>query len=194
MYKWLASLLIIVLASTACGNKVRNEPVPSPVPSALENAEMKTRQAGEATKKEITDVKATAAQLEQIAKSVNGVKDANCVILGNTAIVGLDLDGHLDRKRVGTIKYSVAEALHNDPYGIDALVTADIDIADRLREMGADIRNGRPITGFAEELSDIIGRIIPQMPREVTPAEEMTETVEPNSHLAPGPSVKPIQR
>jgi YhcN/YlaJ family sporulation lipoprotein len=110
--------------------------------------------------------------LEQLAKSVPNVKDANCVVLGNTAIVGIDVDAHLDRSRVGTIKYSVAEALRKDPYGVHAVVTADIDIAQRIREIAADVRQGKPISGFAEELADIVGRIVPQMPKDIVPRDE----------------------
>lgn len=105
--------------------------------------------------------------LEQLAKSVPHVRDANCVVIGNTAVVGIDVSGDLDRARVGTIKYSVAEALHKDPFGIDAVVTADLDIRNRLKEIGDDIRAGRPVSGFAEELADIIGRIMPQLPRDI---------------------------
>lgn len=110
-----------------------------------------------------------AARLEQLAMSVEGVNNAHCVVVGQTAVVGIDVDPALERSRVGTIKYSVAEALRKDYDGMNALVTADIDIAQRLGEMGEDIRNGRPIAGFVEEMADIIGRIIPQVPRDIAP-------------------------
>jgi YhcN/YlaJ family sporulation lipoprotein len=117
----------------------------------------------------IKDSAAVEAHLEQLAMNVEGVEGAHCVIIGNTAIVGIDVDGNLERSRVGVIKYSVAEAFRKDPYGVDAFVTADLDIASRLSEIGQDIRQGRPIAGFAEELADMMGRIIPQVPRDVTP-------------------------
>jgi YhcN/YlaJ family sporulation lipoprotein len=91
--------------------------------------------------------------------------------MGNTAVVGIDVDGRMERSRVGTIKYAVAEAFRKDPYGIDAIVTADMDLTNRIREIGADIRRGRPFSGFAEELSDIMGRIVPQLPRETQTRE-----------------------
>jgi len=115
------------------------------------------------------DARTVADHLESLAKRIEGVRDANCVVFGKYAIVGIDVDAKLDRSRVGTIKYSVAEAFRKDRYGIDALVTADVDLAQRLREIRADIMNGRPIAGFAEELSDIVGRLVPQMPRSIVP-------------------------
>jgi YhcN/YlaJ family sporulation lipoprotein len=92
-------------------------------------------------------------------------------VFGNTAIVGIDVDARMERSRVGTLKYSVAEAFRKDPYGIDALVTADMDLSQRINEIGADIRRGRPIAGFAEEMADIMGRIVPQLPRDIIPQE-----------------------
>lgn len=119
----------------------------------------------------IKDSAAVEAHLEQLAMNVEGVEGAHCVIIGNTAIVGVDVDGKLERSRVGIIKYSVAEAFRRDPYGVDAFVTADLDISSRLAEIGQDIRQGRPIAGFAEELADMMGRIIPQVPRDLGPED-----------------------
>ncbi|WP_128102872.1 YhcN/YlaJ family sporulation lipoprotein [Paenibacillus sp. DCT19] len=105
--------------------------------------------------------------LKTLAKQVEGVEDASCVILGNTAVVGIDVDGELERARVGTIKYAVAEALRKDPEGVDSIVTADADVTERIKEIGEHIRQGHPISGFASELADMVGRIIPQLPKDV---------------------------
>ena len=115
------------------------------------------------------DAAEVAAHLEALAKSIPGVRGANCVVFGKYAIVGIDVDAKMERSRVGTVKYAVAEAFRKDPYGIDALVTADIDMAQRLREIRTDAANGRPVAGFAEELADIVGRLIPQVPRDIVP-------------------------
>lgn len=140
-------------------------------------------------KPEIKNAAEVAKRLEKLAESVPHVIHANCVVLGNTAIVGINVDGNLERARVGTIKYSVAEALRKDPVGIHAIVTADIDIGNRLREMSIDIKNGSPISGFTQELADIFGRIIPQLPRDVIPLED-NQTGRPStkSHQVPKPS------
>lgn len=173
MYKWLVTSIAISLIAAGCSTVARNETSPSP----QNNGTVRTQQA-QPGKKEIKNNKEVALHLEQLATGIKGVKSAHCVILGNTAVVGIDVDSKLDRSRVGTIKYSVAEAFHKDPYGIDAIVTADVDLSQRLNEIGSDVRRGKPISGFAEEMADIIGRIVPQVPREVTPTE-------PEKQLAP---------
>lgn len=113
--------------------------------------------------------------LENLVKQVDGVKDAHCVVLGNTAIVGIDVDSKMERARVGTIKYTVAEALRKDPNGAGAIVTADVDMSQRLTEIGNKIREGHPVSGFATELADIIGRIIPQIPYDTIPRDNMPQ-------------------
>lgn len=110
-----------------------------------------------------------AAHLKKLAKGVKGVKDAHVVMMGNTAVVGLDVDANLERSRVGTIKYSVAEAFRKNPYGVTAVVTADMDLGQRIKEIGQDISAGKPIVGFSEELSDIVARIVPQVPNNLMP-------------------------
>jgi len=163
-FSCLASVTVVCLLAAGCGTVARNETSPSP----QNNARVKAQQTAPRAKA-ITDPRKVELHLESLAKGIPGVKNAHCVIAGNMAVVGIDVDSKLDRSRIGTIKYSVAEAFRKDPYGVDAVVTADVDLAQRLREIGADMRRGRPIQGFAEEMSDIIGRIVPQMPRDTVP-------------------------
>ncbi|MFC5651707.1 YhcN/YlaJ family sporulation lipoprotein [Paenibacillus solisilvae] len=166
MSKWLVSALILCLLATGCGTVARNETSPSP-----QNDNRVKVQQSSPRKKAITSPKQVAAHLEKLAMKVPGVKGAHCVVFKNTAIVGIDVVSTMERSRVGTIKYAVAEAFHKDPYGIDAIVTADMDLSQRLREVQADIKRGRPLAGMAEELADIVGRIVPQLPRDVQPRQ-----------------------
>ncbi|MFC6649289.1 YhcN/YlaJ family sporulation lipoprotein [Paenibacillus rhizoplanae] len=106
---------------------------------------------------------------EQLARRVPGVEGVHCVVMNNVAVVGIDVDGALTRSRVGSVKYSVAEAIRKDPKGIRVLVTADMDLSSRLAEMGKHIAKGNPVSGFASEMADIIGRIIPQLPEDIEP-------------------------
>ncbi len=115
---------------------------------------------------------ATADRMVEIATRDPQVKSATAVTAGRYTIVGINVDPALDRGRVGTIKYSVAEALKEDPQGANALVTADPDLVGRLKELSEDIRNGRPIAGLAEELADIAGRIAPQPSKQVPKREQ----------------------
>ena len=163
--------LAAVCALTAAGCGTRQEPAPGPRAQEIPAREAEFTE---------TDLRDPAARLEALAKSVAGVRDANCVVFGGYAIVGVDVEEHLDRSRVGTIKYSVAEALRKDPDGARAVVTADIDLAQRIREIRDDIRQGRPVAGFAEELADIIGRLVPQFPGSVVPRKDPQQAQQEN--------------
>lgn len=116
---------------------------------------------------------AVSNRLEQIAKQMPYVKDATAVSIGKYSVVGLDLDQKLDRARVGTVKYSVAEALHKDPVGARALVTADVDLVQRIKNINKDIRDGKPVSSALQELANIAERIAPQ-PTKVVPKREKT--------------------
>ncbi len=109
----------------------------------------------------------TAERLAKLATRVSEVNDATAVVVGPWAVVGIDIDASYDRGRVGNIKYSVAEALKQDPAGAYAVVTADPDTLQRLREMREAIQNGEPVEGIMNELAEIVGRLMPQIPREV---------------------------
>src|SRR5699024_11699221 len=74
-----------------------------------------------------------ADHLANVAGDVPNVKDATAVVAGPYAVVGIDVDKDLDRSRVGTIKYSVTEALQHDPYGKRS----------EERRVGKEIRYGR---------------------------------------------------
>lgn len=153
------SLLIMSLAA-GCNQAPNNGAAPSP------NTNVKVQQIAP-QKLDIKDPKAVAERLENLAASIPQVESAHCVVFGNTAVVGINVNKDMDRAKVGTVKYSVAEALKKDPYGVNAIVTADMDLDQRLRDIRENIRGGRPVAGFAEQMSDIIGRIIPQLPRDI---------------------------
>lgn len=173
-------LLLFILVG--CNQSPKNGASPSPTNDT--NRQIKVQQSAP-QKKEIIDSQAVSERLEQIATSIPQVESAKCVVFGNTAVVGINLPPEMDRAKVGTIKLSVAEALKKDPYGVDAIVTADIDLAARIGKVRDSMRSGRPFRGFAEEMAEIIGRIIPQLPRDVNPApnEQSKEPQMPNANL-----------
>lgn len=108
--------------------------------------------------------KQLADHLATVASDVPDVNDAAAVVAGPYAVVGIDVDKDLDRSKVGTIKYSVTEALQHDPYGKSAVVVADADVMERLRGMGDKISQGHPVQGVVDELSAIVGRYMPEFP------------------------------
>lgn len=184
-------LIVLVLAVVGGCNKPYNKNA-SPSPQSKQGPTAASTKYNRVTTKstgnpavrsaeQTTDL-AVKDHLEAIAERVAGVKKAHAVVFGNTAVVGIDVDGHLTRSRVGNIKYSVAEALRKDPRGKNALVTADMDLSNRIAEIGHHIKKGEPVSGFASELADIVGRIIPQLPKDVKPRTQAPPVAPTSRH------------
>ena len=121
--------------------------------------------------------------LADLATSIPKVNDATAVVLGRYALVGIDVNQDLDRSEVGSIKYSVAESLKNDPHGARAIVIADPDINARLKEIGEDIQRGEPIEGIMNELADIAGRVIPEVPADIKDPVQTKSVDDPKKTL-----------
>jgi len=125
--------------------------------------------------------KQIANHLVDVADSVPDVNNSVAIVLGPYAVVGLNVDGNLDRSRVGTIKFSVLEALQKDPYGKTAVVVADGDVADRISEMNKKVQEGYPVQGVVEELASIVGRYMPNFPV----PENMPKDSDQNKEILP---------
>ncbi len=131
-----------------------------------------------------------ASHLVELASSVPKVNDATAVVLGKFAVVGIDVDSKLERSRVQTIKYSVAESLQHDPYGANAIVIADADTMERLKQMKKQIEEGRPVTGILDELAQIVGRLVPDIPNDLIDNQNTEPTKTNDKQLNPNEQQK----
>lgn len=122
-------------------------------------------------------------RLVELATSIPNVHDATAVVIGRYAIVGIDVNSKIERSQVGSIKYSVAESLKEDPYGARAIVVADADTNQRLKEIAEDIEKGRPIQGIMEELADVAGRLMPEIPGDMIDPNPKNAPEEPKKKL-----------
>ncbi|MGG1398244.1 YhcN/YlaJ family sporulation lipoprotein [Bacillus salipaludis] len=173
----MAAVIILIFSIVGCSNnevnqKQDNKSVVNVKNSYIENVDRKTGQ-------EISK------RLVELATSIPNVNDATAVVIGRYAIVGIDVNSKLERSQVGTIKYSVAESLKKDPYGAKSIVVADADTTARLREISTDINKGRPIQGIMEELADIAGRLMPEVPGDIITPNPKNATDKPDKSLSP---------
>src|SRR5699024_4985962 len=93
------------------------------------------------------------------------VNEATSLVLGDIAIIAIDVQKDLSDSRVSSVKYTVAESLKKDPEGANAFVVADPDLNMRITKVKTAISEGAPIAGVLTELSNIISRLIPDMPQ-----------------------------
>jgi YhcN/YlaJ family sporulation lipoprotein len=176
--KRLFILTTLVLVLSACNNSSNNaqnnekQSLVNVKNSYIEEVDRKTGQE-------------VSKRLVELATSIPNVHDATAVVIGRYAIVGIDVNSKIERSQVGSIKYSVAESLKADPYGARAIVVADADTNQRLKEISADIQKGRPIQGIMEELADVAGRLMPEIPGDM---------IDPNPKNAPEEPKKKLQK
>ncbi|MGG4490671.1 YhcN/YlaJ family sporulation lipoprotein [Metabacillus idriensis] len=122
-------------------------------------------------------------RLVNLAGRVPGVNDVSAVVLGKYAVVGIDVNSKLDRNKVESIKYAVAESIQHDPYGANAVIIADADTTVRLREMGKDLQQGQPVGGILDELAAIVGRVMPEIPSDMLNNQRNRPTEQDNDQL-----------
>lgn len=170
--KKLISLFLFIILMIVSGCQQNNQQADEG-PDENDNRQIRVQDVQENERKNL-NAQQIARRLVEIAEKEPGVKDAVAVVAGDYAVVGIDVDKDLDRSRVGTIKYSVAEAMKDDPYGKRVIVTADADTMERLREIGRKLEEGHPVQGVLEELAKIVGRLIPQTPDDFMNLDEPT--------------------
>lgn len=106
-----------------------------------------------------------SARAENIADSVvdiAGVDDATVVITGDTALVGVDIAGKDNGEVTDNLKRSIINVVKKVDNRIDnVVVTASPDFFDRIDNIARDINRGKPLSGFVDEVNEIIRRVAP---------------------------------
>lgn len=150
----------IALGLVACQNQNEAESLPK---QENKNPTIQVKDSDPVPKENLSN-KRISKRLANIAGEVPDVRRATTLVAGPYVVVGIDVDKELDRSKVGSIKYSVAEALKKDPYGKNAVVVADADGYERIKQMARKVRQGHPIQGITDELAAIVGRYMPEIP------------------------------
>ena len=136
MRKTLYFCICLLLLASCSTKKNDNEANPKPTSNTKQYTTRNVTYKENTRKTEVTK----ADHLASIASNIPGVRDATAVVLGKYSIVGIDVGAKLDRTRVETIKYSVAESLKHDPQGSNAVVVADLDTYELAKEFSMNLR------------------------------------------------------
>jgi len=103
-----------------------------------------------------------ASRIEAEVTKLNDVKGATVVITGNTALVGINLTEGTKGDLNTEIKRQVEEAVQTADRDINRVsVTADPDLFTRIENIARDIGQGRPLSGFGQEVEELVRRITP---------------------------------
>ena len=78
-------------------------------------------------------------------------------------MVGVQFNKQYKGELTDTIKKQVDRKVREADQRIKrVVVTADPDLVSRIEEIFRDIGNGKPISGFADEINEMINRINPR--------------------------------
>ncbi len=147
------AVVLIVASLTGCMPFRRPAPTPTPTPDTPM-----------APQPEQQNVQATVA--DRIMKLVNAmpeVKASYALVVGNVAMVGVDLRDRLSGDKENELKSRIsAETKKQFPELAEVWVTADPDLVTRIRELAGRISRGEPITGFFDQITEIAKKLQPQ--------------------------------
>jgi YhcN/YlaJ family sporulation lipoprotein len=97
------------------------------------------------------------------AERVAGVKNAVTFVNNNTAYVGVDVGTTMGDEDSDYVRDEVINRIHTAVPNITRVyVSSNPDTLGRLRGFGNDIRGGKPITGFIDQVETMFRRTIPR--------------------------------
>ena len=173
-----ALLCVSCLVFTACSNKNNSQQTPPATNNQTDtdrntadetdNTNVQRQQGNNAANSanDTVDNSALNQRAEKIAdavvEQVAQVKDARTVISEKMAYVSVAIDETADTAESATLKEEISQVVKKTDAEIDTVyVMEDADTFTRMKEIGEDIANGKPISGFAEELQNLFVRVTP---------------------------------
>jgi YhcN/YlaJ family sporulation lipoprotein len=151
-------VLLLVLASMA-GCAVYRRPAPN-----------QPTQPGPTTPMVPPNAQAQPSVADEIVRIVNamqGVKGSYAVVLGNVAMVGVDLKDRLSGEQEDQLKTRIATEVERQiPNLAEVWVSADPDLVVRIRSLADRIARGEPISGFMDEVTELLQKLQPEASRD----------------------------
>ncbi len=112
-----------------------------------------------------TDTSANTNAATKITAEVDKmseIESSSAVVLGDTALVGVQFAAQYKGELTDRIKDSVTEKAKAADTSIKTvLVSADADLWTRIKAMATDVKNG-DASGVATEFAEIVNRIMPK--------------------------------
>ena len=99
---------------------------------------------------------------DAVVDDIDAVKDARVIISDKMAYVSVSITETAGADTAKTLKEEVGQVVKKTDTAIeDVYVMEDADTFTRMKEMVDDIADGKPVSGFIEELDNMFTRVTP---------------------------------
>ncbi len=169
----IALLCVSCLIFTGCSRNNNTQQTPPAANNQTDNAQNNVSGSNNAADQkddngtdDTVDNTALHQRAEKIADAVVNdvaqVKDARTVISEKMAYVSVAIDETADTAESATLKEEISNVVKKTDAEIETVyVMEDADTFTRMKEIGEDIANGKPVSGFVEELETMFVRVTP---------------------------------
>ncbi|WP_051405112.1 YhcN/YlaJ family sporulation lipoprotein [Bacillus cihuensis] len=100
-----------------------------------------------------------------LAMEVNKLREVNSssvMVMGNSAYVAAELSDKGSNELARNVEEKIADKVRAaDPSIENVYVSSNPDFIDRMQGYSNDVRNGHPISGFANEFTETVKRVFP---------------------------------
>ena len=97
-----------------------------------------------------------------VTKEIAQVKDSRVVISEHMAYVSVEIDKTADTAESSNLKEEISRITKKTDPNIETVyVMEDADTFTRMKEIGRDIADGKPVSGFVNELENMFVRVTP---------------------------------
>lgn len=165
----MALLAVLIIVGLTLGGCATRKPIPSPTaPPTTPAPTPGATTPGTVTPAPVAPGPGTQARAvdaaDDIAKktaTIDGVNRAYVVVVGNVALIGLDLKKNIEGKKVENIREEAAKRAKQDPRIVNSVVETDPDAVARIQGIARGIASGRPISDFFKEIGEFFNRAKP---------------------------------
>lgn len=163
----LVTLLIISVLSLGCTPQRRPDTTPAPNNNMGPNENMPTDPNQRAPRDPMTGPQGDANQRTQvvadkITRQVPEVRNVSIVFADRIVYAAVSLEEDVSEDRARDIERMVSEAIMAEENTVDRVyVSMDPETFRRLEGVAKGIEDGRPLTGFLDEIEELFTRIAP---------------------------------
>lgn len=166
---FLVSVILVIAIIVGCAPTEKRDETPTKDTTPKDTTPEDTTKDRDTTKEEKPDTTTKDTRSEDAKKIADKVEDleevdsATCLITDDTAMIGVQFSEQYKGELTDEIKEKVEDvAKETDKDITKVVVTADPDLYKRIETIVKDIAGGKPLTGFKDEIDEILNRIQPK--------------------------------